>query len=105
MRGFLGHLARQRLGKRSMARTLSAVRSFYRWLHRNEMVESNPARAVGAPKLDRYLPAYLDRAQVDLLFQMAEARAGTRGSGGEGRFVDVRNHAILELFYSTGMRL
>jgi integrase/recombinase XerC len=82
-----------------MARTLSAVRSFYRWMHRNEMVESNPARAVGAPKLDRHLPAYLDRAQIDLLFQAAEARAM------EGRFVDVRNLAILELFYSTGMRL
>jgi integrase/recombinase XerC len=99
MRGFLAHLARRGLGKRSMARTLSAVRSFYRWMHRNEVVESNPARAVGAPKLDRHLPAYLDRAQIDLLFQAAEARAM------EGRFVDVRNLAILELFYSTGMRL
>jgi integrase/recombinase XerC len=99
MRGFLAHLSRRGLGKRSMARTLSAVRSFYRWMHRNEIVESNPARAVGAPKLDRYLPAYLDRAQIDLLFQAAQARAM------EGRFVDVRNLAILELFYSTGMRL
>ncbi len=99
MRGFLAQLSRQGLGKRSMARTLSAVRSFYRWMHRNEVVESNPARAVGAPKLDRHLPAYLDRAQIDLLFQAAEARAM------EGRFVDVRNLAMLELFYSTGMRL
>jgi integrase/recombinase XerC len=99
MRGFLAQLARSGLGKRSMARTLSAVRSFYRWMHRNEVVESNPARAVGAPKLDRHLPAYLDRAQIDLLFQAAEARAM------EGRFVDVRNLAMLELFYSTGMRL
>jgi len=46
MRGFLGHLSKRGLGKRSMARTLSAVRSFYRYLHRNEMVDSNPARAV-----------------------------------------------------------
>ena len=99
MRGFLAQLSRAGLGKRSMARTLSAVRSFYRWMHRNEVVESNPARAVGAPKLDRHLPAYLDRAQIDLLFQAAEARAM------EGRFVDVRNLAMLELFYSTGMRL
>jgi integrase/recombinase XerC len=99
MRGFLAQLSRRGLGKRTMARTLSAVRSFYRWMHRNEVVESNPARAVGAPKLDRHLPAYLDRAQIDLLFQTAEARAM------EGRFVDVRNLAILELFYSTGMRL
>jgi integrase/recombinase XerC len=99
MRGFLAHLAKRGLGKRSMSRALSAVRSFYRYLHRNEIVESNPARAVGAPKLDKHLPGYLDRAQIDLLFQMAEVRAW------EGKFVDVRNLAILELFYSTGMRL
>ena len=99
MRGFLAHLSRKGVGKRTMARTLSGVRSFYRWMHRNELVESNPARAVGAPKLDKYLPGYLDRAQIDLLFQMAELRAQ------EGSFTDVRNLAILELFYSTGMRL
>jgi integrase/recombinase XerC len=99
MRGFLAHLSRTGVGKRTMARTLSGVRSFYRWMHRNELVESNPARAVGAPRLDKYLPGYLDRAQIDLLFQMAELRAQ------EGNFTDVRNLAILELFYSTGMRL
>ena len=99
MRGFLAHLNRRGVGKRTISRTLSGVRSFYRWMHRNEMVESNPARAVGAPKLDKHLPGYLDRAQIDLLFQMAEARAM------EGEFTAVRNLAILELFYSTGMRL
>jgi integrase/recombinase XerC len=62
-------------------------------------VESNPARAVHSPKLERYLPAYLDRAQASQLFASAEVRAW------EGRFTDVRNLAILELFYSTGMRL
>src|SRR6185437_9466893 len=87
------------LGKRTVGRTLSAVRSFYKFLHRNEQVEANPARSLQTPKRDKYLPAYLDRAQIDLLFQMAEARAW------EGRFVDVRNLAILELLYSTGLRL
>ncbi|MDQ2668347.1 MAG: tyrosine recombinase [Gemmatimonadota bacterium] len=99
MRGFLAHLSRRGVGKRTISRTLSGVRSFYRWMHRNEMVETNPARAVGAPKLDKYLPGYLDRPQIDLLFQMAEMRAM------EGKFTDVRNLAMLELFYSTGMRL
>jgi integrase/recombinase XerC len=99
LRGWMGHLTRKGLAKRSIARALSAVRSFYRWMHRNEVVEANPARAVGTPKLEKYLPGYLDRAQVDLLFQAAEARAM------EGKFADVRNLAILELFYSTGMRL
>jgi integrase/recombinase XerC len=99
MRGFLGHLSKRGVGKRSMARTLSAIRSFYKYLHRNEIVDANPARAVGAPRLEKYLPGYLDRAQIDLLFQTAEVRAW------EGKFIDVRNLAILELFYSTGMRL
>ena len=99
IRGFLGHLTRRGLTKRSIARSLSAVRSFYRWMHTAELVDANPARAVATPKLEKYLPAYLDRAQVDLLFQAAELRA--QG----GNFEDVRNLAILELFYSTGMRL
>jgi integrase/recombinase XerC len=99
IRGFLAHLARRGLGKRSAARALSAVRSLFRFLHRTEVVDANPARAVGTPKLEKYLPSYLDRAQIDLLFQAAEVRAW------EGRFTDVRNLAILELFYSTGMRL
>lgn len=99
MRGYLGYLTRKGLSKRSIARALSALRTFYRFLQREELVEVNPARAVGSPKLEKYLPGYLDRAQVDLLFQAAEARAW------EGAFPDVRNFAILELFYSTGLRL
>ena len=99
MRGFLAHLQRRGLGKRSIARTLSAIRSFYRYLANTDDIDVNPAKTVGTPKSDRYLPSYLDRAQIELLFQMAEARAL------EGGFVDVRNLAILELFYSTGMRL
>ena len=99
IRGFLGHLTRRGLGKRSISRALSVVRSFFRFLHRSEVVEANPARAVGSPKLERYLPSYLDRSQVERLFAIAEVRAM------EGRFTDVRNLAILELFYSTGMRL
>lgn len=99
MRGFLGYLARRGLGKRSIARAISGVRGFYRFLHRHEVVEANPARAVASPKLEKHLPGYLDRAQIDLVFQIAEARAW------EGKFGDVRNLAILELFYSTGMRL
>jgi integrase/recombinase XerC len=99
IRAFMGHLTRRGLSKRSIARALSAVRSFYRFMHRNEEVAANPARGVRTPTLEKRLPGYLDRAQIDLLFQMAETRASA------GRFIDVRNLAMLELFYSTGMRL
>ena len=99
MRGFLGRLNKRGLSRRSVARTLAAIRGFYRYLANTEAIDTNPARAVGTPKAERYLPAYLDRAQITLLFELVEQRAAT------GRFVDVRNAAILELFYSTGMRL
>jgi integrase/recombinase XerC len=99
IRGFLAHLTRRKLAKRSIGRALSAVRSLYSYMHRNEAVDSNPARGIGSPKLDRHLPGYLDRAQIELLFESSELKAQ------EGRFTDVRNNAILELFYSTGMRL
>jgi integrase/recombinase XerC len=75
------------------------VRTLFRFLHREELVAANPARAVSSPKLEKYLPVWLERRQVDVLFNMAELRAR------EGEFADVRNLAILELFYSTGMRL
>ena len=99
MRGFLAHSTRRGLAKRSIARALSAVRSFYRWMHRDERVDANPARAVGSPRLPRTLPAYLDRQQADLLLQHATTRAQS------GDFGDVRNLAMLELFYSSGLRL
>ncbi|MCC6432940.1 MAG: tyrosine recombinase XerC [Gemmatimonadaceae bacterium] len=99
MRGFLAHSTRRGLAKRSIARALSAVRSFYRWMHRDERVDVNPARAVGSPRLPRTLPAYLDRQQADTLLQHATTRAQS------GDFGDVRNLAMLELFYSSGLRL
>jgi integrase/recombinase XerC len=99
LRSYLGFLSRRGLSKRSSARALSAARSFFRFLHREEVVEANPARAVGTPKLEKYLPSYLDQPQTGRLFEAATLRAH------EGRFVDVRNLAILELFYSAGLRL
>lgn len=99
LRSFLGHLTREHLSRRSIARTLSAVRTFFRFLHREEIVAANPARAVASPNLERYLPTLLDRAQVGKLFEIAETRARNGG------FREVRDLAIVELFYSTGMRL
>ena len=99
MRSWLAHLSRHGLSRRSSARALSAVRSFYRFLHRADVVESNPARAVGAPRIERHLPGHLDRTQIDTLLAAATTRAQ------EGRFTDVRDLAILELFYSAGLRI
>lgn len=99
IRGYLAHLTRRGLAKRSIARQLSAVRSFYKWMHRDERVDVNPARAVPTPRLPRTLPAYLDRQQAEVLLQHAATRAQSLD------FTDVRNLAMLELFYSSGLRL
>lgn len=99
MRGFMARLTRRGLSKRSVARALAAVRGLYRYLATNELVDANPARAVGTPKAERHLPGYLDRAQIATLFRLVESRA----SG--GTFNDARNAAIMEMFYSTGMRV
>jgi integrase/recombinase XerC len=99
MRAFLAHLAKRGLSRRSSARALSAVRTFYAWMHRQDIVEDNPARTVGTPKLERHLPGHLDRGQIDTLFKALQTRASA------GKFQDVRNFAILELFYSAGLRV
>ena len=99
MRGFLAEGSRRGWAKRSIARALSAVRAFYRFLNLHHGVEVNPARAASTPKLEKKLPAYLDRGAMDRLFALAEERAGAN------TFRSERDRAILELFYSTGMRL
>ncbi len=99
VRGFLAAEQRRGLAKRSVARALSALRTFYRFLNATRGLEVNPARAARTPKLDKTLPTYLTRAEVEMLFADAEARAAAGG------FREARDLAMLELFYSTGMRL
>jgi integrase/recombinase XerC len=99
VRGFLGALQQRGLAKRSVARALSALRTFYRFLNVTRGIEVNPGRATRSPKLERTLPVHLDRSEIETLFGEAEARARAGG------FRAARDLAMLELFYSTGMRL
>jgi site-specific recombinase XerD len=87
------------LAKRSVARALSALRTFYRFLNVTRGLEVNPAKATRTPKLGRTLPTHLDRTEMDLLCAAAERRA--EGGGPKG----ARDLAMLELFYSAGLRL
>jgi integrase/recombinase XerC len=99
LRGFLGEQQRRGLSKRSAARALSAIRSFYRFLQEHHGIPNVLARAARVPKLDKRLPSYLDREQTQRLFDWAEQRASADELG------PTRDLAILELFYSTGIRL
>lgn len=99
LRSFMGELTRQGLAKRSVARALSVARSFYRFLGQRYGLEENPAKGLRLPKAERRLPRVLDRTQIETVFRYAEALAE------DGAFGPVRDLALLELFYSTGMRL
>jgi len=99
VRGFLAAEQRRGLAKRSVARSLSALRTFYRFLNATRGLEVNPARAARTPKLDRTLPTYLERAEMEMLFAEAEQRAAAGG------LREARDLAMLEMFYSSGMRL
>ncbi len=95
LRGFAGWRHRQGASGRTIQRALSAVRGFYRFLMREGVVRRNPAAGVAAPKSPRRLPQVLDPDQVAGLL---EAPIG-------GDPLAVRDRAILELFYSSGLRL
>ena len=75
VRAWLGAQQQRGLARRSAARALSALRTFYRFLNATRGVEANPAKAARTPKLGRKLPVYLDRVEIDLLFHEAERRA------------------------------
>lgn len=94
LRGYLGYL-HGRNQKSSIARKLSAIRSFFRYLQRHRLVAENPADTLHTPKHNQPIPTYL---VVDDMFRLLEA---IKPEGVLG----LRNRAILETFYSTGVRV
>lgn len=99
VRGFLGEQDRRGLAKRSAARALSALRSFYRYLQVHHDIANAVVRAVRTPKVEKRLPAHFRQDEMDALFRHAEALAEA------GEFAALRDLAMLELFYSSGLRL
>src|SRR3989454_11598205 len=82
IRGFLGSLEARGLARRSVARGLSALRTFYRFLNLTKGGQGNPAKSARTPKLERPLPAYLHRAEIEELFGVAHHPAGAGGFAG-----------------------
>ena len=99
IRGFLGALEQRGLARPSMARALSAIRTFYRFLSLTRDVTVNPARATRTPPRRRTVPGYLDKAEMARVLRDAEDRAEAGG------LAQTRDLAMVELFYSTGIRL
>jgi len=94
VRQYAAQVHRRGLGGRSIQRRLSALRSFYNYLLRERQVSRNPAHDVSAPKSERRLPHTLN---VDDITQLLNATARDA--------LELRDLAILELMYSSGLRL
>lgn len=94
IRAFIAQRHRQGLGGKSLQRLLSAIRSLFRWMLREGTAEHNPATPVRAPKSPRHLPATLD---ADSIGQLLEIPCDTP--------LAIRDKAMMELFYSSGLRL
>ena len=93
IRAFLARLHRQGVKPVSAARKLATLRTFFRYLCREGVLDRNPARSLLSPRLERRVPTYLDERDVALLVEMP----------GDGAAA-VRGRAILELLYATGIR-
>ena len=95
IRAYLAHLARRKLSRSSVARHLSALRSFFKYLMREGKLEANPARTVATPKREKHLPAVMQPAEVVLLLEQSNVETPL------GR----RDRAFLELLYASGLRI
>ena len=95
VRAYLAHLHRQGVRKASVARKLAALRTFFKYLQREGRVGINPARLAATPRREKHLPGFLT---VDEALALMETRPG-------GDTASLRDRAILETFYSTGIRL
>ena len=94
VRAFIARRHRQGLGGKSLQRVLSSIRAFFRWLLREGHVEQNPGAGVRAPKSARHLPATLDADTIGRVLDIPDESP-----------LAIRDKAIMELFYSSGLRL
>jgi len=94
VRRYLVHLSEQKSARSSINRRMSAIRSFFRYLVREEIVKKNPAANISSPKMDKRLPAFLTVEEVECLVESPDLSE-----------FGIRDHALLELLYASGMRV
>lgn len=99
LRQFISHLMRLKVKKSSIARKLSAVRTFFRYLNREGILTNNPARLVSTPRREKRLPSFLT---VDDALRLMEAPSSKTP---RARDTALRDRAVLETLYSTGIRV
>lgn len=95
LRSYVRTLMEGGAGKRTVARKIASLRSFFKFLRRKGLVRTNPTLSLITPKPDRRLPVYLDEKAAERMLELPDVATE------DGR----KEAAILELLYSTGMRV
>lgn len=95
IREYLRFIHKYNYKKTTISRKISALRTFYKYLYRERMVESNPVTGISAPKREKVLPKFMSKDEIEQILNNVniESPAG------------FRNRAILELLWATGMRI
>ncbi len=95
LRDYMYWLMQLGVAKTSIANKISAIRSFYRYLQREEIIHENPLERISSPKLDRRLPKFLTTDEITRLLDSPD----------KSKPVGKRDSAILELLYASGLRV
>ena len=95
VRDYLNHLYERKLQKSSVARKLACLRTFFKFLVRENRITSNPAELISSPRLPKRLPSFLGEDEAATVVEMP------KGSS----MKDLRDRAILELLYASGLRV
>ncbi|UCG09925.1 MAG: tyrosine recombinase XerC [Dehalococcoidia bacterium] len=95
LRDYLAHLSDRKLVKASIARKMSALRSFFGYLVREDIIDTNPAAAISSPKLEKRLPSFLTVEETVRLLTIPDLAKP------EG----LRDRALMELLYASGLRV
>jgi len=98
LRKYLAILKGKNLGNRTVNRRLSALRSFFKFLTREGYIKANPILILSSPKLEKHLPSFMTEDEVVKLIEAAFQKDEKDEMG-------LRDRAILETFYSTGLRI
>ena len=100
LRRYLAYLATRRYARQSVAQRASALRRYFRWLRRNGTLVSDPTAGLSARTGDGRLPRVLSRGELEVILDRPPARATEVGAE-----VRLRDDAVLELLYGSGLRV
>ncbi len=96
IRKWIASLIDNRISARSVRRKISALKSFYKYLHKEGMVPDNPVKRIVPPKIEKKLPAFVSADHMHTLLTNTEFGNDFKG---------LRNRLIIDMFYQTGIRL